>query len=182
MSDFFEALSPELTQFINEQKIFFVATAPEEGRINLNPKGGDDFRVLSPQLVGFLNLTGSGNETSAHLYENGRITVMFCSFEKKPLILKLYGRGRVIYPRHPEWDETYAQFEPHPGARQVVVVHLDSVQTSCGYKVPFFEYQGERNTLDKWAQKQGHEGLVQYRAENNLTSIDGRPTGLLEDL
>ncbi|MDT8446400.1 MAG: pyridoxamine 5'-phosphate oxidase family protein [bacterium] len=181
MAQFFDALSDKLIEFIQEQKVYFVATAPFEGRINLNPKGLDSFRVLGPKTFAFLNLTGSGNETSAHLFENGRITVMFCSFDQKPLILKLYGQGRAVYPRHPEWEELYSQFTPHLAARQIVLVQLDSAQTSCGYGVPFFEYQGDREKLTQWGLKKGPEVLAEYRAQNNQTSIDGKPTGLFED-
>ncbi len=182
MAKFYETLTPDLQRFIAEQKIFFVATAPREGRINLSPKGMDTFRCLDERNVGYLDVTGSGNETAAHLEENGRITFMFCSFGEKPLILKLYGRGRVIRPRDPAWQEWHGHFPVMPGERQIILMELQSAQTSCGYGVPVVEGSlRERETLRRWAEKKGEEGIRQYWERNNLTSIDGLPTHLLDD-
>lgn len=180
MAKFYNKLDDQLSSFIKNQKIFFVSTAPIEGRINLSPKGHDSFYILNDNEVCFLNLVGSGNETEGHLKEDPRITIMFCSFEKSPNILKIYGKGRSITPRNPEWETLYAKMKPESGARQIISIEIESVQTSCGYSVPFFEYQGERETLRKWADKQGAEGIDDYMKEKNITTIDGKPTGLFD--
>ncbi len=167
-------------QFIQRQKIFFVATAAREGRINLSPKGMDTLRVLSPNRVVWLNLTGSGNETAAHLLDSDRMTIMFCAFEGDPVILRLYGQARVHHPRDPEWNELAQQFPAIPGARQVVDMSVDFVMTSCGMGVPFFDFRGERGQLEAWAQKKGRDGIEQYWRQKNQVSIDGKPTKILE--
>jgi hypothetical protein len=166
---------------IQAQPIFFTATAPHQGRINLSPKGMDSFRIFSSRQVGYLDLTGSGNETAAHLRENGRFTIMFCSFTADPLILRLYGRGRVIRRQDAEWAALRGAFPSLPGERQIIVMDIDSVQTSCGYAVPLMNYAGERDTLARWAEKKGPAGLLDYWRDKNQISIDGMATGLLED-
>jgi len=173
-------ISGAIRAFIEDQHIFFVATAPlsEQGHVNLSPKGVDCFRILSPQRVAYLDLVGSGNETSAHLLENGRITLMFCAFDGNPQILRLFGSGRSILPGQPEWQEMSAHFPTYPNMRQIFVVEIDRVQTSCGFGVPLYEYQGERSLMFDWAEKKGEEGLMRYQQENNRTSIDGLPTAL----
>ena len=173
-----ESLSPELRAFIETQHVFFVATAPlgRDGHVNLSPKGMDTFRVLSPNRVAYLELTGSGNETAAHLLENGRVTVMFCAFEGKPKVLRLYGRGRVVLPDSTDWAELSGPFPVLPGARQVIVVDVTRVQTSCGFGVPVMRFESERDTLVRWAESKGDEGLRQYREKKNRFSIDGLPT------
>ncbi len=181
MAKQFDSIDERHSAFIQQQKIFFVATAGAEGRVNLSPKGMDSFRVCSPNKVRWLNYTGSGNETAAHLYENGRITVMFCSYEGPPNILRLYGNGRVIHPRDPAWSESLARFPEKSGARQIIEVAVDLVQTSCGYAVPLFDYQGERDTLVRWSEKKGEAGIKAYWEENNQISIDGKPTHILDD-
>lgn len=187
MAKFYLELNEDLRQFIEDQKIFFTATAPQVGRINLSPKGIDSFRCIDSKTVAYLDLTGSGNETAAHLQaqvdpENqGRMTIMFCSFSEKPLILRLYGRGRAIRPRHTEWESFYSLFEPIPGERQIIVLDIDSVQTSCGFGVPIYEFKEERKVLIEWADKKGKQGLVEYWREKNQKSIDGIPTGIFED-
>ncbi len=182
MAKFYETLTPALQQFIAEQKIFFVATAPREGRINLSPKGMDTFRCLDERNVGYLDVTGSGNETAAHLEQNGRITFMFCSFGEKPLILKLYGRGKVIRPRDESWGEWHTCFPALPGERQIILMELHSAQTSCGYGVPIAEGGfRERETLKSWAEKKGEAGIRAYWERNNQVSIDGLPTHLLSE-
>ena len=178
MAKFFQELNAELQTFIAQQKIFFVATAMAEGRINLSPKGMDSFRIWDPQTVGFLNVTGSGNETAAHLAHQDRITLMFCSFEEKPLILRLYGHGQEIRPSDPDWATHLAQFPDLVGKRQIIRIKIDRIQTSCGYAVPFFDYQGEREQLLHWAEKKGEEGIRAYQRANNHTSIDGVPIAL----
>lgn len=179
MAKFSTELSTSLREFILQQKIFFTASAPQEGRVNVSPKGMDTFRVLSPQRVGYLDATGSGNETAAHLLQNGRVTVMFCAFEGAPLILRLYARGHIVRPADAEWTQLRPLFGPPlPGERQLVVAAIESVQTSCGFGVPFFEYKGERDQLIQWADRKGREGILAYQAEKNARSIDGLPTGL----
>lgn len=181
MAKFYPNLTPELIQFIEAQQIFFTATAPREGRINLSPKGMDTFRCFDHQTVGYLDLTGSGNETAAHLEENGRMTIMFCSFSEKPLILRLYGEGQVIRPRHQQWFELSAYFPFLEGQRQIILLTVNSVQTSCGFGVPLYEYQEPRNTLIEWAQTKGETGIYEYWQQKNQQSIDGLPTKLLEE-
>ena len=166
--------------FIESQHLFFVGTAPlkAEGHINLSPKGLDSFRVLSPTRVAYMDIVGSGNETSAHILENGRITFMFCAFDGPPNILRLYGKGHTVLPGDPEWPELSSHFNLVPAARQIIVADIFNVQTSCGFGVPYFEYLGERDHAHKWAEKKGAEGLEEYKKEKNLVSIDGLPTAL----
>jgi hypothetical protein len=180
----FDALLPEHEDFIGKQRLFFVGSAPlsEEGHVNLSPKGHDVLRIMSPTEIAYLDLTGSGNETSAHTAENGRITIMFCAFEGAPLILRVYGTGRVILPETPEWDQLIPQFELLPGARQIIYITLHKVQTSCGYAVPNFSYAGERETLKRWAEQKGEEGLEQYQREKNSVSLDGKLTPIGESM
>jgi hypothetical protein len=184
MGKLFEALMPEHEDFIRKQHLFFVGSAPlsEEGHVNLSPKGHDVLRIMSPTEIAYLDLTGSGNETSAHIAENGRITLMFCAFEGQPLILRGYGTGRVILPETPEWNELIPQFEILPGARQIIYITLHKVQTSCGYAVPNFSYTNERETLKHWAVQKGEEGLEQYHRDRNSVSLDGLPTPIGESL
>lgn len=174
-------LSEKLIEFIADQKLFFVGTATADSRINVSPKGMDAFRVLGPNRVIWLNVTGSGNETSAHVQQDGRMTVMFCAFTGKPLILRLYGQARVIHPYDTEWSELSAHFPAIPGARQVFDLNVDLVQTSCGMGVPFYDYVEEREQLTTWATKQGPEGVQQYWHDKNQQSLDGVPTHILEE-
>jgi hypothetical protein len=184
MAKFFDQISPAHAEFIGKQHVFFVASAPlaAESHVNLSPKGLDSFRILGPNSVAYLDLTGSGNETSAHLMENGRITIMFCAFSGNPLILRLYGRGDVVLPDTERW----AAFAPHftllPGARQIIAIDVYSVQTSCGFAVPKLEYREDRQKLVDWAEQRGEDGLVKYRRDKNVCSIDGLPTPLGERL
>lgn len=182
MANFQTALTPKLRDFIARQRMFFTATAPltETERINLSPKGMDTFRVLSDGEVAYLDLTGSGNETTAHIHENGRLTIMFCSFEDKPLILRLYGRGEVILPPDDAWRELIGCFDEIAGRRQIIRLRIESIQTSCGFGVPLYAFQGHRATLEQWGEKKGEAGLRQYWREKNQTSIDGLPTGWRE--
>lgn len=160
--------------------MFFVSTAPlsADGHVNLSPKGIDSFRVLSPNKVAYMDIIGSGNETSAHLLENGRITIMFCAFEGPPNILRLYGEGRTVLPGDDEWNELSALFELQLATRQIIVANVHKVQTSCGFSVPLYEYMGERDHAEKWAQAKGAEGLEAYKREKNRISMDGLPTAL----
>ncbi|BAZ06229.1 pyridoxamine 5'-phosphate oxidase-related FMN-binding protein [Calothrix sp. NIES-3974] len=180
MAKVFDSITPDLAKFIQEQKLFFVATAPlsPDTHINLSPKGFDTFRIISPQKVGYLDLTGSGNETSAHLQENGRITLMFCAFQGTPLILRLYGKGHVILPNTPAWGEYSSLFPDLPGTRQIIIADIHRVQTSCGFGVPLYEYQQQRQALVEWAEKKGETGIKQYHQQKNMTSIDGLATPL----
>lgn len=160
--------------------MFFVATAPlsAEGRVNLSPKGLDCFRVLSEYKVAYMDLISSGNETSAHTLENGRITIMFCSFEGAPNILRLYGKGHAVLPGTHEWDELAPQFTIYPSTRQFIVADIDLVQTSCGFGVPLYDFAGHRDIHFEWAEKKGADGLHEYIKQNNLKSLDGLPTDL----
>jgi hypothetical protein len=179
MAKLFDCITEGLQQFIAAQQIFFVATAPlAAGHVNLSPKGLNRLRVLAPDRVAYLDVTGSGNETSAHLQENGRITLMFCAFEEPPCILRLYGQGRTLLPGCAEWDEMYAQFAPIAGCRQIIVADIERVQTSCGMGVPLYDYVGQREVLVNWAQKKGEAGVREYQQQKNLVSIDGLPTSL----
>ena len=180
MAKFLPQLDERLSAFIGKQKLFFTATAPLDGRVNLSPKGLDTFRIIRPDRVGYLDATGSGNETAAHLLQNGRITFLFCAFEGPPLILRLYARGRSVQTGDREWAELRPLFgAPLPGERQLIIADIESVQTSCGYGVPQYAFQEDRAQLSEWAEHKGSEGLVAYRAEKNRTSIDGMPTGLV---
>ena len=181
MARFYPELEVRHRDFIAAQKIFFTATGTASSRLNLSPKGMDSLRVLSPSRVAYLDLTGSGNETAAHLKHDGRMTLMWCSFDADPLILRLYGRGRAVRRQDAAWGELHAHFPALPGERQLIVLDIESVQTSCGYAVPLYTYRGERDTLARWAEKKGTIGLLEYWREKNQFSIDGLPTGLLEN-
>ena len=175
MSEFFPTLSEEHAAFIAKQPVFFVATAAAGARINLSPKGMDSFRVLSPSQVGYLDVGGSGNETHAHLAADGRITIMFCAFDRPALIFRIYGRGRFVLPQDAEWEATAAQFILLPGTRQIFLIDVDSVQTSCGWGVPFMSFDRERETLSKYhAQDDPVERMK--KAASRTKSIDGLPT------
>jgi len=182
MAKQYDQITPTLQSFIEAQPLFFVATAPlsEQGHVNLSPKGYDTFRILSPNQVAYLDLTGSGNETSAHLAENRRITFMFCAFSGAPQILRLYGKGETILPGTERWDELLALFPGYPGIRQIIVASIHLVQTSCGYGVPLMELQQDRETMARWATSKGEEGLVEYRGVANRKSLDGLPTPLAQ--
>lgn len=176
MAKFYTRLDERLQSFIGEQKMFFTATAPEGGRINLSPKGMDTLRCFDEgRRVAYLDLTGSGNETAAHLSENGRMTIMLCSFTEQPLILRIYGRGRVVRPGDGEWSELRPHFPLIPGERQIVVLEVESAQTSCGFSIPVYELKQERQRLVEWTLSKGEDGLRDYRREKNQVSIDGRP-------
>ncbi|HVJ08710.1 MAG TPA: pyridoxamine 5'-phosphate oxidase family protein [Acidisarcina sp.] len=179
MGQRFQELSESHIQFISEQKIFFVGTATETSRVNVSPKGMDTFAVLDSKRIAWLNVTGSGNETSAHIQNNPRMTIMFCAFEGKPLVLRLYGRAMVVHRSDPEWDELIRLFKPFPGARQIFSVAVDLVQSSCGMSIPYFDYVGERELLNDWATRKGEDGMRQYWATKNQESIDAIPTNIV---
>jgi hypothetical protein len=183
MSKLFEQLEPEHRAFIEKQHIFFVASAAPGAHVNLSPKGLDTLRVLDERSVVYLDLTGSGNETAAHLKADGRLTFMFCAFEGAPLILRLYGRGVVLARGTKAYKRLLAERfggEERVGARQMVRLDVELVQTSCGYAVPNLVFRKERPGLDAWAIDKGADGLTTYRRNKNTTSLDGLPTGLVE--
>jgi hypothetical protein len=175
MGKVYDQIDDKLIEFIRGQHVFFVGTAPDgpDDHLNVSPKGLDTFRILGPNSVAYLDLTGSGVETVAHLRQNGRVTIMFCAFEGRPLVLRLYGRGRVVEPGDPEWDGLVANFPEYPGVRSVVVVDLERIADSCGFAVPLYDYKGERSQLIAYAENKGPEGLREYRDQKNRTSIDG---------
>jgi hypothetical protein len=170
--------------FISRQHIFFTASAAEGTRVNISPRSTEALRLLDDLTAIYLDRTGSGNETAAHLLADGRLTIMFCAFDGPPVILRLYGKGRMIRRNSPEYlsllAEHYGGQEPL-GARQIIRLDIDLVQTSCGYAVPLYDYRAERPNLDRWAEAKGQEGLEAYWRETNLTSMDGLPTGLLDE-
>jgi len=180
MGKFFDALLDTHQTFIRKQKIYFTASAPlsADGHVNLSPKGMDSFRILSSNKVAYMDIIGSGNETSAHILENGRITIMFCAFEGPPNILRLYGKGYTVLPGDDEWQQLAPLFELQLATRQIIVADIHKVQTSCGFSVPYYEYTGERDHAQKWAAKKGADGLELYKSEKNRVSMDGLPTAL----
>lgn len=181
MAKQFDRITDTHQDFIQRQKLFFVGTACAAGKVNVSPKGMDSFRVLGPNRVVWLSVTGSGNESAAHVAENGRMTVMFCSFENAPLIMRLYGEAQTIYPRHERWGELIMQFPTLLGTRQIFDLSVSLVQTSCGMAVPLYNFAGERPALNQWAKKKGAEGITKYWDEKNRTSIDDQPTHIFTD-
>jgi hypothetical protein len=183
MAKRFQGIEPNHHQFILQQRIFFAASAAGQGRVNVSPKDAASLRILGANRVAYLDQTGSGNETAAHLRANGRLTLMFCAFQGPPLILRLYGHGKALLRGECAYSQllssSFDNLEP-PGSRQIVVLDIDLVQTSCGYGVPLFEYIAERPTLRRWAEAKGEAGLEEYRRRNNAFSIDGLATGILE--
>ena len=169
------ALTADHIAFIEAQKLFFVGTATADSRVNVSPKGMDSLRVLDERRVIWLNLTGSGNETAAHVQLCPRMTLMFCAFEGKPLILRLYGTARAIQRGEADWDGLFARFEPLAGARQIFDLAIEQVQTSCGMAVPHYAYEGDRTELEAWARGKGNDGLERYWHRKNRRSIDGLP-------
>ena len=175
MADFTDTLTDKHVAMIEKQPVFFVATAARDGRINLSPKGYDAFRALAPDRVAYLDLGGSGNETHAHLAADGRITIMFCNFERPALILRIYGRGKAVLPQDEEWDALAAHFTMMPGTRQIFDIAVESVQSSCGWGVPFMTLEGERDTLKK-AHRQSDPAEWEAKVAARVKSIDGLPT------
>lgn len=174
----YDTIPQQLRDFIQKQKIFFVATAGSEGRVNLSPKGMDSLRIIDANTVRWLNVTGSGNETAAHVLENQRMTIMFCAFEDKPMILRLYGNATMLQPKDTDWPQQIKNFPSLPGSRQIFTLNIDLVQSSCGMSVPFFDYTEERDQLNHWAEVKGKEGVENYWVEKNAVSLDGKPTGI----
>jgi hypothetical protein len=176
----YATISDRFQHFIQQQKLFFVATATAQGRVNVSPKGMDSLRVLSERRLVWRTRTGSGNETAAHVQQDPRMTLMFCDFEGAPMILRIYGSARVVHRNDPAWPELYRLFDPIPGARQIFDLDVELVQTSCGMAVPLYEYVGDRDALKDWANNKGEAGLEQYWAEKNQVSLDGLPTHIVE--
>jgi hypothetical protein len=178
MAKQFPSFEDNTREFAEAQHIYFVATAAADGRVNLSPKGGDSLRILGPNRLIWRNLTGSGNETAGHLRENTRMTVMWCGFEKRPLILRAYGTARAVHVGDADWAQLNSHFDAHVGSRQIYDLNVDLVQTSCGYAVPYFDHQGHRETLDTWSDGKGEAGIHDYWNEKNRVTIDGKPTGI----
>ncbi len=177
MGKVFDAITPELNGWLRRQRLFFVATAPlaADGLVNCSPKGMDSFRVLGPREVAYLDLTGSGIETVAHLRENGRIVFTFCAFEGPPKIVRLHGTGEAITPADPDFEPLLALFPTYPGTRSVIRATLTRISDSCGYSIPRYDYAGERDTLVKWCEAKSDEELTRYREKKNARSLDGLP-------
>ncbi|WHY94556.1 pyridoxamine 5'-phosphate oxidase family protein [Neobacillus cucumis] len=182
MGTVYSSILPIHEEFIRKQRIFFVGSAPisTDGHVNISPKGHDVLRIFSPNEVAYLDLTGSGNETSAHLIDNGRITFMFLAFEGPPMILRLYGRGKVVLPDSSEWDDMAKHFDILTGSRQIIHAKIETVKTSCGFSVPFYSYNGERDTLQQWANNKSEQDLEEYRKKKNSISMDGIVTPIGE--
>ncbi|ASM72696.1 MULTISPECIES: pyridoxamine 5'-phosphate oxidase family protein [Roseobacteraceae] len=176
----FDRIEQDHADFIAAQHMFFVGSAADTGHVNISPKGMDSLRVLSPNRIVWRNLTGSGNETAAHLALHNRITLMWCGFEKRPMIMRAYGTARTLHPRDADFASLNAQFPPALGTRQIYDVTVDMLQTSCGYAVPYYDHAGPRDTLQKWAEDKGPDGLSTYWADRNQTSINGLPTHILD--
>ena len=174
----FDAFEDTHRTFIADQHMFFVSTAGPEGKVNLSPKGMDAMRVLGANRLVWRNLTGSGNETAGHLLENPRMTVMWCSFTKRPMIMRAYGTARAIHEGDADWADMNGMFPEHLGARQVYDMTVEMVQTSCGYAVPFMDFVSDRDTLTRWAEDRGPDGIRTYWSERNGKTLDGKPTGL----
>ncbi|MFN3663583.1 pyridoxamine 5'-phosphate oxidase family protein [Yoonia sp.] len=176
----FAELSYAHQAFITAQPLFFTGTAARDGKVNISPKGMDSLRVLDATTIAYVNATGSGNETAGHLLDHPRMTLMWCSFNKRPQILRTYGTARTIHPRDAEWRVLAAQLPDVPGARQIYVQSIEMVQTSCGYAVPFMELVGERDTLRHWADDKGPDGVATYWKDRNQATLDGLPTKVIE--
>jgi hypothetical protein len=177
MAKIYDEITEEIADWLEQQRMFFVATAPggTDGHINCSPKGHDTFRILSPGRVGYLDLTGSGAETIAHIRDNGRIVFMFCALEGPPQIVRLHGRATVVRAPSPEWDELSPQFPELAGARSIIVADITRVADSCGYSIPRYEFVEPRDSLLKLAAKRGPEGVAAAQQRNNVLSIDGLP-------
>jgi hypothetical protein len=177
MGKIYTRIDEKLARWLGVQKIFFVATAPlsPDGHINCSPKDGASFRILDEQTVAYLDLTGSGVETIAHLKENGRIVLMFCAMEGPPKIVRLHGCGEPIEPKHPDFESLRALFKDTPGLRAFIRIRLTRISDSCGFGVPIYEFRGERSQLKEWAERKGEPSLASYRQEKNSRSINGLP-------
>ena len=180
MAKQFDQITDDHQQFIQAQHIFFCATAANEGRVNMSPKGMDSLRILGPNRIIWRNWTGSGNETAAHLALHNRMTLMWCGFEARPMIMRAFGTAKTLHPRDAEFEILNAGFPPTDGARQIYDMSVDLMQTSCGYGVPFFDHKGTRETMTEWTENKGVDGIATYWKERNQTTIDGLPTHILD--
>ncbi len=178
MSELFDALQDKHQSFARDQHMFFVGTAGTHGQVNISPKGADTLRILDANRIIWLNYTGSGNETAGHLLQTNRMTLMWCSFGKRPLILRAYGQARTLHPNHADWDGMAAHFDTGPGARQIYDMKVTLVQTSCGYSVPYMDHVADRDTLVKWTEDRGQDGLRDFWQDINSQTIDAEPTGI----
>ncbi|MBF2759978.1 MAG: pyridoxamine 5'-phosphate oxidase family protein [Ectothiorhodospiraceae bacterium AqS1] len=178
MGKVYETVTDEVAAFIGEQKIFFVATAPkaDDGLLNCSPKGiKETFKIIDPRTVAYLDFTGSGVETIAHLKENGRIVIMFCAFAGAPNILRIYGKGEVIEPHHRDFDDLRSRFDDYVDVRSIIRVDIGRIADACGFGVPLYEFRGERETLFKHARNKGPKEMAEYRSRKNRRSLDGLP-------
>jgi hypothetical protein len=179
MGQQFLEISDKVQSFIEQQKLFFVGTATADSKVNISPKGMDSLAIIGKNRVAWLNMTGSGNETAAHVQSHPRMTIMFASFEGNPMILRLYGTARAVHKNDLDWKELFSKFEPIPGARQIFDMTVELVQTSCGMAVPLFDYKEDRDLLKNWAIKKGQQGVKDYWRYNNQESLDGISTEIL---
>jgi len=180
MGQQFKELSSKHIEFIGNQKIYFVGTAAENGHVNLSPKGDDSLRVIDSTTIAWQNLTGSGNESAAHVLLNPRMTIMFCAFDGSPLILRAYGQARVLHRNDRDWEKYITLFPESVASRQVFILDISMVQSSCGTSVPYFNYQGDRDTLAKWSENKGKEGIEAYWVKKNQRSIDDFESEIVE--
>ena len=180
MGSQFEKLNDKHINFILHQNIFFVGTAGYDGFVNISPKGMDTFKVIDNENIIWLNLTGSGNETASHILENNRMTIMFCSFDKTPTILRLYGDACVIHHKNNLWSDYISFFPNYSGSRQIFKLNIKLVLKSCGYGVPYYDFKGHRDTLIKWSDSKGDGGIKKYWQEKNRQNLNGKPTGISE--
>lgn len=176
----FDEISDGHRDFIVQQHMFFCGSAAPSGKVNISPKGMDSLRVMGPNRIVWRNLTGSGNETAAHVALEPRMTIMWCGFEKRPLIMRAYGTAKCLHPRDETFAKLNAMFPPSDGARQIYDMHVEMLQTSCGYAVPFFDHVGSRDVLQDWTTKKGPEGIADYWRDRNQTTLDGLPTHILD--
>ncbi len=179
MAKQFDELSDDHTGFIAAQHMFFCGSAATDGRVNISPKGMDSLRIMGPNRVVWRNMTGSGNETAGHLAQVNRMTLMWCGFERQPMIYRAYGTARTVHPRDADWDALNGMFEEAHEARQIYDMTVDMTQKSCGFAVPFYEHAGERDTLKKWAENKGPDGVQDYWRDRNQKTLDGAPTGVI---
>ncbi len=176
----YDKLGDQHIAFVKDQPLFFTGTAGATGKVNISPKGMDSLRVLGPNRILWRNFTGSGNETAGHLAQVNRMTLMWCSFAARPMILRAYGTARTLHPGDADWTDLAAYFSDQAGMRQIYDMNVEMVQKSCGYAVPYFDHAGERDTLKRWTDDKGEDGLRQYWRDRNARTLDGAPTGISE--
>ena len=177
MGKVYPEINERIAKFIRKQRVFFVATSPraDDGLVNLSPKGLEGLAILGPNRVAYLDMVGSGIETVAHLRENGRIVLMFCSFEGPPNIVRLHGRGEVVEPGDDGWEALAENFSSYVNTRSIICIDVTRISDSCGFGVPLYEYTGDRRQLHEWSAKSNAEEIAQYKQDNNHESLDGLP-------